>query len=105
MTPESGRDEPADQVDERGLPRAVGADEGKHLALRHGEVHVVHGVGVAEVLGQLVRPQDAHEAGAALPRRRASRIAVPTIPAGSASTRTTSTMPRTICQYTVCPTA
>ena len=45
-----GRDEPADQVDQGGLPRAVGADEGQHLALGHREVHVVHGVGLAEGL-------------------------------------------------------
>ena len=57
-------DEPADQVDQGGLARSVGADEGEHLTLRHGEVHVVHGVRIAEVLGQPGRLEQAHDAGA-----------------------------------------
>ena len=72
------------------------------------EVHVVDRVRLAKGLGELLRDQDvwraAHDA-AVLRKRGKSRIAVPTMPAGSASTRTTSTMPRTICQYTVWPTA
>src|SRR5262249_29261263 len=97
------RDEPADQVDEGGLPRPVGADEGEHLTLRRLEVDVVDGVGLAEVLGELLGAEDAH--AAALRGRHTSRRAVPTIPAGRASTSTTSTTPSTICQYTVWPTA
>src|SRR6266542_4157508 len=91
--------EPADQVDQRGLPCPVGADEGQHLSLRHGEVHAVHGVRLAEVLGELrCRQQGAH--ALALPLSH-SRFAVPTMPPGRASTSTTSTTPRNICQYTV----
>ncbi len=99
-----GRDQPADQVDERGLPRAVGADEGEHLARRHREVHVVHRAGGPEGLGELGGLEEIHDQTARTGRGRRRRT-VPTMPAGRASTSTTSTMPRTICQYTVWPTA
>src|SRR5215472_6834095 len=93
-------DEPADQVDQGGLARPVGADEGQDLAFRYGEVHVVHGVRFAEVLGELCRLEQAHNAGA-LRHFWASRATMPIIPVGNTSTSVTNTTPRNICQYTV----
>src|SRR5215467_12847866 len=93
-------EEPADHVDESGFPRAVGADEGKHFALAHGEVHAIHGVRVAKVLRELSSLEQAHEAGA-LAREGKRRATMPMMPLGSASTRVTRTTPRNICQYTV----
>src|SRR6185369_13080159 len=99
-----GRDQAADQVDQGRLARPVGADEGQHFARGHREIHVVHRVGLPEGLAELGGLEDVH-AQAALTGRTAKRRTVPTIPAGRASTSTTSTMPSTICQYTVWPTA
>src|SRR5436309_2643351 len=48
------REEAADEVHQRRLARAVGADEGQHLALVDDEVDVVDGVGLTEVLHQLL---------------------------------------------------
>src|SRR5262249_37063457 len=87
----------ADQIDQRGLAGAVAADEGEHLTRCHGEVDVVHRVGVPEVFRELVGPQEGHDASARA-NRMATRCAVPTMPVGSASTRTTRTTPRNICQ-------
>src|SRR5215475_11083078 len=93
-------DEPADQVDQGGLARPVGADEGQDLTFRHREVHVVHGVRLAEVLGEICRLEQAHGAGA-LRHFWASRATIPMMPVGNASTSVTNTTPRNICQYTV----
>src|SRR5258706_381010 len=102
--PGVGRDETADQIDQGRLACPVGADEGQHLARGHREIHVVHRVGLPEGLAELGGLEDVH-AQPALTGRTAKRRTVPTIPAGRASTSTTSTMPSTICQYTVWPTA
>ncbi len=102
--PRVRRDQAADQVDQGGLARAVGADEGEHLAGGHREVHVVDCVGVPERLAELGGAQEVHVHVARRGRGRRRRR-VPTTPAGSASTSTTSTIPSTICQYTVWPTA
>src|SRR5207245_9154441 len=64
-----GRQQPADQVDERRLARAVGADEGEHLALLHAEVDAVHRAKLAELLHHGLRlEQHAHRSswGAAI---------------------------------------
>src|SRR5262249_20556403 len=101
--PGVGRNQPADQVDQGGLAGAVGPDEGQHLARADREVHVIDRVGLPERLAELRGLEDVH-AQAGRGERSARRRSVPTMPAGSASTSTTSTIPSTICQYTVAPT-
>src|SRR5262249_26260699 len=97
-------DQAADQVHQRRLARPVGTDQRHDLALADGEIDLVAGAGVAEGLGQRVRLEQAH--GFARFRARVDRRrAVPTIPVGRSITRTTSTIPRNACQYTVTPTA
>src|SRR5205823_3007205 len=90
-------EEAADDIDERRLAGAVGADERQHLALANGEVDVVHRVRIAEVLGQLAGGEQAHDAGA-LRHFWVSRATIPMMPVGSAITIVTSTTPRNICQ-------
>ena len=46
------REQTADQVDDRALARAVGADETENLALRNGEIDAVDRAHPAEMLGQ-----------------------------------------------------
>ena len=58
--PRSGREEPADQVHERGLARAVRADEGQHLALPDRQRDVVDRAGLPERLGDVADLQEAH---------------------------------------------
>src|SRR5207237_7666553 len=93
-----GREQSADQVDQRRLPGAVGADEGEHLTLLHEEVDAVHRPELAELLHDALRlEQHAHlcppsgyraaPCGCVASRRRPSRrSAVPTMPVGSEST-------------------
>src|SRR5438067_1025223 len=99
-----GRKEPADEVDEARLPRAVGADERDDLAFADGEVDRVDGVRLAEVLGELLGLEEVHRAVRLLAAATSIR-AVPTIPVGSTSTRTIRITPMKVCQYTVNPTA
>src|SRR5207302_8332608 len=97
-----GRQQPADQVDERRLAGAVGADEGEHLALLHAEVHAIPRAELAELLHHGLRLEQHAHLGppwgyrGAL-RRAISRSAVPTMPVGSESTSTTRTTPRNSC--------
>ena len=93
-----GAQESADQVHQRGLAGAVGADQRQHLALLHPEVHVIDGAELAELLEQA--PGLEQYAHFALHRAH-RRSAVPTIPVGSESTRTTRMRPSSPCQYTV----
>ena len=100
--------EPADQVHERGLAGPVGADQGQHFALFHHEVDVVDGVGLAEILHELVSRKQGHgvyrlseAVGGVGEERRAlppTFIKVPTIPVGSESTSATRTTPSRSCQ-------
>jgi len=70
----------------------------QQLTGRHPEIDVVHRVGVPEVLHQVPGLEQRRHADRHF---EISRLAVPTMPPGRASTRTTSTTPSTICQYTV----
>src|SRR5438552_15454866 len=90
-----GGEERADQVDQRGLARAVGADEREELAFVDGEIHPVHGARFAEVLLEGLCPQKIHLNFAD------RRCAVPTIPAGRKVTRMIRIAPSVICQYSV----
>src|SRR5205823_3286696 len=103
--PAVGRIEAAAEVHQAGFPRAVGADQGEDLAFPDGEVDLVHGVRIAEILGELRGLQERRHLANRLLAIAASILALPTIPVGSTSTRTTSTMPMKVCQYTVKPTA
>ena len=58
--PLPGREEPRQQVEDRGLARAVGPDEAEDLALLHREREVVHRGHAAEVLRDALRSQEAH---------------------------------------------
>jgi len=64
---------------------------------------VVDSMRIAEVLLEMDRLEEAHEA--LLVNLAARRAAVPTMPDGSANTRTTSTTPSRSCQYSVLATA
>ena len=68
-----GTQEPADQVHQRGLPGAVGADQPQQLTLVHDEVHVIHGVGVAEPLPDPGGLEQGHVRRSAGAGRRAAR--------------------------------
>src|SRR4029450_9993043 len=87
----------ADQIHQAGLPCTVGADQGDHLAVADGEVDLVHGVGLAEVLGQLAGLEQVHREVHLLTRAQSSLV-VPTIPGGRRDTRTTRTTPGSACQ-------
>ncbi len=50
----------AHQVEDGGLARAVGADDGEDLALLDGEAHAVDGADAAEVDRELVGLEEAH---------------------------------------------
>src|ERR1700740_2486057 len=89
----------ADDVAEGSLPGSVGADHGNKLAFCNGQVDVVDSVRVAEIFLQVDRLQESHLVD--LPSFVASRAVVPTMPAGSAMTRMTSTTPSRSCQYSV----
>src|SRR5262245_18077637 len=92
-----GREEAADQVHQRGLPRAVRSDQAEELALADRQRDVVDGSVAAERLRDVPDLQEAHERD--LPRKRAiSWPAVPTSPVGIASTRATRMTPTTSCQ-------
>src|SRR6476646_9054258 len=94
-----GNEMGADDVAERSLSGSVGADHGNELAFRNGQVDIVDSVRVAVIFLQVNRLKEGHFVH--LPSFAASRAVVPTIPAGSAMTRTTSTTPSRSCQYSV----
>src|SRR5262249_46648016 len=92
-----GREEAADQVHQRRLPRAVRSDEPEELALADRQRDVVDGEVASERLRDVADLQKTH--ARALPRSRAiSWPAVPTRPVGMASTRATRMTPTTSCQ-------
>src|SRR6267378_466879 len=95
--PAVGMEEPADQVHHARLARAVGADQRQDLAFLDLEVDVVDGVGLAEGLAQLLGLEEVHCADRLL-TAAANSLAVPTIPVGSTTTRTTRTSPSSACQ-------
>src|SRR2546422_807082 len=65
--PRHGAEDPGDDVEERGLARAGGADDGQALAGRDDQVHVVEGEEPAEAVGELLDLEGHHAGG--LPRR------------------------------------
>src|SRR5215831_19007973 len=81
----------ADDVAERSLSGSVRADHGNKLAFSNSQVDIVDSVRVAEIFLQVDGRQQGHFVD--LPSFAASRAAVPTMPAGSAKTRMTSTTP------------
>src|SRR6266511_2796018 len=99
-----GPQEAAHEIDEAGLARTVGADQGEHFTLVHDEVDCVHRAVLAERLGQRLGREKTHFSAPFFILEASWSIA-PMLPFGSASTRTTSTVPRRSCQYTVKPTA
>src|SRR5581483_3105264 len=92
-----GREQRADHIDERRLSGAVWTDQRDELALGDGQIDVVDGMRVAEILLQTDGFEEihGHPLFPSLPSWRAS---VPTIPVGRASTSTTSTAPSMNCQ-------
>ena len=60
ILPESGGQQGADHIDERGLAGAVGADQRDELALGDGQVDVVDGVRVAEIFLQIDGLEEIH---------------------------------------------
>ena len=46
-----------DEIEERGLPRPVGADQRAPLSRLHLEAHAIHGAKAAEVLGHALEPE------------------------------------------------
>ena len=55
-----------DEIEQRGLPRAVGADERAALSRLHLEGNAIHSAQTAEVLGHPLQPQRQHESSLAL---------------------------------------
>ncbi len=86
-----GRQQRADDIDERGLAGAVGADKRDELALLDAQVDVVDGARLAEIALEVDGLQESHVS--ALLSLAARRASVPTMPVGSTITRTTSTQP------------
>src|SRR2546426_11789086 len=66
-----------DAVEERGLARAVRADETHQLAGLDGEVHVVHGGDAEETLDETANLQQRHQRSARAPAARRSRLSIP----------------------------
>src|SRR5215471_7970762 len=96
---------PADQIDERSLASAVRAHQREEFTLVDGEIHVVAGAQVAELLAEIDRLEQDHEdfsCGRSLP---ATAEIAPTIPVGKSMTRSTRTTPSRSCQYSVVATA
>src|SRR5262249_6874655 len=93
-----GREVTAHDVAQRGLARAVRADQRYEFAFGDSQVHVVDGAGLAEIALQVAGLEEDHALLLALARMRP---AVPTMPAGSTRTRKTSTTPSRNCQYWV----
>src|SRR5205823_3611744 len=83
------RDLAGDDVDERGLPRSVGADHGASLARRDGDAHPVQRAHAAEGADKI----------ADLDQRRTLAHAAsppPTMPCRASSTKATKTRPSTV---------
>jgi hypothetical protein len=61
--------DPADEVEDRRLPGAIGPDDGEDLARLHLEAHPVERLDPAEVDGELARREERH-------RKRSDRMYV-----------------------------
>ena len=72
MRPPVGCQKPADEVEDRGLAGAVGADEAVEAAFRHRQVQVRKGRQPPEAHVQVFRPEQSH-GNLMVPRRRAPR--------------------------------
>src|SRR4030095_15071035 len=81
----------SDQIDERGLAGAVRAHEREKFALVDGEIHVIAGVDVAELLAEIDRLEKDHAGFSFHPRLAAAAEIAPTIPVGNSMTRSTRT--------------
>src|SRR5262249_23851637 len=95
----------ADQIDERSLAGAVRAHQREEFTLVDGEIHVVAGAQVAELLAEIDRLEKDHEdfsCGRSLP---ATAEIAPTIPVGKSMTRSTRTKLTSSCQSPVVATA
>jgi hypothetical protein len=110
--------ETADQIDQRGFPRSIRTYEREHFPFPDDEINVIDSVRLAEGFAEL--PGDQQRAicwrrfknlvhgchvASTLVIFVVRRATVPTMPLGSANTRTMSTTPNNNCQYTVSPTA
>src|SRR5262249_21221648 len=85
-------------VDQRGLARAVGADQAEALAFADLEMDVIDGDKAAKGLGQPIDPQQRalrSGAGHTPPPLCVRRLKSPMIPFGAATTNNTSMMPST----------
>ena len=90
IVPASGGDAAAEQADEGGLARAVGADQGVDLVGLEVEIDLVHGLEPAEMAGEAARLEDHGSHG----RNRAR--SAPSRPRGAKRTRASSATPTTI---------
>src|SRR5690606_29720707 len=86
-----------DRIEAGRLARAVGADEGQHLAGGQRERHVVERADAAERFAQAAHLQQRRVHGRA-PAPRAARLARPP---GNAITSANTATPSTACQYSV----
>ena len=93
MRPEVCCQKAADQVEERGLAGAVGTDDGAQLAGLDRHRHVVDGDQAAELLGDVLDPQQAHDI--------TFRRIMPSTPRGKNSTTSTKNRPMNDCQFSV----
>src|SRR4029453_1172968 len=85
-------------VEERGLARAVRADEGADLALRHREVHADDRAYPAERLREPARLEHRAGGGGRGGAHGPRPSSTPAMPRGKASTSTMRIAPSTICQ-------
>ena len=91
--PEVWREKAADQVEEGGLAGAVGADHRAQLARLDRHRHVVDGDQAAEMLRDVLDPQQAHDV--------AFRRMMPSTPRGKNSTISTKNRPMKDIQFSV----
>ncbi len=83
----------ADQIEEGGLAGAVGADDGAQFARLDRHRHVVDGDQTAEMLRDVLNPQQAHDV--------AFRRMMPSTPRGKNSTISTKNRPMNDIQFSV----
>src|SRR6266542_1169057 len=86
-----GAEESREQVEHRGLPRPIGADQSQHLSLGQGEIQPAHREQTTEALGEGGDVEKAH-AG----RRRARRRSAGYAPWGKKSTTAIRSTPYTM---------
>ncbi len=96
--PAVGLEVPGDQVEQRGLARAVGADDGADRALGHREGHAPHRLEAVEALADVAHLK--HRPASARAAARASSSA-PASPPGKTKSRRTRMLPRMSGQYSV----